>query len=63
LNWDLKREVADKLDVLRKRTQKVINEIVAEKIKQQEEAEADEESDQESAEGQHAAGSNEIDLE
>jgi hypothetical protein len=52
LNWDLKREVADRLDQLRKRTLKAINEIVAEKVRQQEEEE--EEEDEEDAESAHA---------
>ncbi len=43
MNWDLKREVADRLEQLRKRTVKAINEIVAEKARQQEEEEENEE--------------------
>ena len=45
LNWDLKREVADRLEQLRKRTLKAINEIVAEKARQQEEEEAENEAE------------------
>lgn len=49
LNWDLKREVADRLETLRKRTHKAINDIVLEKMLQLDaEAEADAENDRDS---------------
>ena len=54
LNWDLKREVADRLEQLRKRTLKAINEIVAEKARQQEEE--DEEAEKEAEDDEEGDG-------
>jgi hypothetical protein len=45
LNWDLKREVADRLEQLRKRTQKAINELVVEKMKELEDEDDDDDDD------------------
>jgi hypothetical protein len=62
LNWDLKREVKEKEEQLRKRTQKAINEIVTEKMQLLEGEEEDEDDDGDDDDGQGAANAEEIDL-
>jgi coiled-coil domain-containing protein 12 len=65
LNWDLKREVAERLEILNKKTTRVINEIVAEKMKELEGSDEDQDEDVESDDevAQSAHNSEEIDLE
>jgi hypothetical protein len=65
LNWDLKREVAERLEILNKKTTRVINEIVAEKMQELEGSDEEEESDSDDIadSSRSAHNSEEIDLE